>query len=193
MSEPIDWLELTRDIRKNKPPAYNAPTALVAIEQIIGEDVLRQAVNYYVALKPECELARQVLWQLRPYSAMQRCYEIFRSDVDIKSRRTAIELLRVIADERALDWMDEFLADPDLGIQNWAMGILDQMLFGGGIRNNEPAMEKVDRLLASTEAHASPTVRAVAARLRADEAQRKAHEDAWDEFYQSKKRKDKEG
>ena len=188
MSEPIDWLALSRSVKQNKPPDHSSPTALVAVEKIIGEDVLRQAVDYYVALKPEYELARRVLWQLRPWSAMQRCYEIFRSDADIESRRTAIELLRVVADERVLDWVDEFLADSDVGIQNWAMGILDQMLFGGDIRNNEPAMEKVEQLLVFAEAHLSPSVRQVAARLRADEAQRKAHEDAWDEFYESKQK-----
>lgn len=71
-------------------------------------------------------------------------------------------------------------------IQQGAINILDQMLFGGGIRYNEPAMEKVERLLASAEAHSNPNVRQGAAGLRTDEAQRKAKEEAWDDFYQSK-------
>ena len=180
MSEPIDWLKLSQNYREREQRSL---TASVAIEQIIGEDVVRQAVDYYVGWKPESELARSVLWQLRPWSAMQRCYEIYRSDAAVEDRRTAIELLRVVADERVLDWITEFLTDPDAGIQNWSMGILDQMLFGGDIRNSETAMEKVEQLLAAAEQHTSPAVRQVAASLRADEATRQAREEAWDEFY----------
>ncbi len=169
MGEPIDWVELSRKIAQSKL----SPIAFVALEQIIGEDVIREAVDYYVAWKQERDLVRSILWAIRPWSAMQRCYEIIRSSDDREDRRAAVELLRVAADERALDWIDEFLADPDDWIQQGAVNILDQMLFGGGIRYNEPAMEKVDRLLASAETHPNPNVRQGAASLRAQEDQRK--------------------
>ncbi len=186
MSEPIDWIELSRKIGQDKSVIYGSYHATLAIEQIIGEDVIRQAVDYYVAWKPERELVYHVLWRLRPWSAMQRCYEIIHLSADREDRRAAVGLLSVVGDERVLDWIDEFLADPDEWIQQGAINILDQMLFGGGIRYNEPAMEKVGRLLAFAEAHASPDVRQGAARLRAGEARREAEEKAWDDFYKSK-------
>ena len=175
MSEPIDWTELSRKIGQNKL----SPIAFAAIEQIVGEGAIREAVDYYVAWKPERELVRKVLWAIHPWSAMQRCYEIFRSDADREDRRAAVELLDVVGDERALDWIDEFLADPDDWIQQGAINILDQMLFGGGIRYNEPAMEKVDRLLASAETHPNPNVRQGAVSLRAQEDRRKRPGGRW--------------
>ena len=42
-------------------------------------------------------------------------------------RRTAVELLRVVADRRALPWVQEFLQDPDPVIQQWGMGLVDQL------------------------------------------------------------------
>ena len=179
MSEPIDWVEISRKIGQNKPPIYSSSNAMLALEQIIGEDVLRQAVSHYVAWKPERELTRQVLWRLRPWSAMQRCYEIYRSDADREDRRAAVELLDVVGDERVLDWIDEFLADPDEWIQQGAVNILDQMLFGGGIRYNEPAMEKVDRLLASAKTHPNFRVRQGIASLLADEERRRRPGGRW--------------
>ena len=179
MSEPIDWIKLSRKIGQDKSIIYGSYYATLAIEQIIGEDIIRQAVDYYVAWKPERELVYHVLWRLRPWSAMQRCYEIVHSDADREDRRAAVGLLSVVGDERALDWIDEFLADPDDWIQQGAINILDQMLFGGGIRYNEPAMEKVDRLLASAETHSNPNVRQGTVSLRAQEDRRKRPGGRW--------------
>lgn len=89
---------------------------MAALELMIGEEAIHQAMDYYVAWKPEAELARNVLWRLRPWSVMQRCYEIYHFSADIEQRGVAIDLLRVVADERALDWIEEFLADPNDGI-----------------------------------------------------------------------------
>ena len=182
MGEPVDWTELSRKVGQNKSPVYTSSTALVAIEQLIGEDVIRQAVDYYVAVKPEAEFVRTILWQLHPWSAMQRCYEIYRFDTNIEYRRGAIELLRVVADARALDWIEEFLADPDPGIQSCGIGVLDQLVFGGGIRNSEAAMEKAEKLLILAEKHEDEYVRKTAASIRASLAMSEANEKLWSEI-----------
>ena len=179
MREPIDWIELSRKIGQDKSIIYSSSFAMLAIEQIIGEDAIRQAVDYYVAYRRESELVYHVLWRLRPWSAIQRCYEIIRSSDDREDRRAAVGLLKVVGDERVLDWIDEFLGDPDDWIQQGAINILDQMLFSGGIRYNEPAMEKVDRLLASAETHPNPNVRQGAVSLRAQEDRRKRPGGRW--------------
>ena len=167
MNEPIDWPLLAQRLAARDSKGYGSDQAMAALELIVGEEAVRQSVDYYVALKPEAELARAVLWRLRPWSAMQRCYEIYHSDADIEYRRTAIELLRVVADERALDWIEEFLADSDNGIQGWGIGVLDQLLWGSGMSQNGNALKKAER-------HHNPHVQSQAAFVRSYLEERKA-------------------
>ena len=152
----INWVELEQQCRTKGFNGYGSTEAMTALEIIVGEDTLRNAVDYYVDLKPVSELTRQVLWQLRPPSAMARCYEIFKSDPDLERRRTAVELLRVVADRRVLPWIEEFWADPDAGIQNWGAGILDQLLWGGGLDAQD---KDAVRLLHQGEEHPNSGVR----------------------------------
>ena len=104
----INWLEMEQKCRAKGFSGSSSTQALTALEIIVGEDTLCDAVDYYVDLRPQNELARKVLWQLRPPSAMIRCYEIFKSDAGLERRRTAVELLRVVADRRVLPWIEEF-------------------------------------------------------------------------------------
>jgi len=176
MAEPIDWLQLNKEYWER---GQRHLSASVAIEQIIGEDVIRQAVDYCVALRPEWELAEGVMRALRPWSAMQRCYEIYHSRADIEVRRTAVGLLSYAGDARALEWIEEFLTDPDPGIQNEAINVLDLLLFGGGIQHDESAMEKTERLLDFASRHPNLYVRQGATALLAQEARRKRPGGRW--------------
>jgi hypothetical protein len=135
--------------------------ARIAIEQVLGQDEMRAAVDFYVAGRRGSELARSVLWLLRPGSAMQRCREISTESTDPEERRTAVELLRVVADDRALPWISTYLDDEDEGVQTWGVGILDQLLFSGLI--DEQAAED---LLRRAEDHANPRVRERAQEIR---------------------------
>ena len=120
---------------------------------MIGEDTLRASVDYYIEHRPGSELARLVLWRLRPWSAMSRCWEVFKGLDEIEARRTAVELLRVVADRRALPWISEFLEDTDALIQTWGVGVLDQLLWSELIGQEEA--EAVLR----TEQHSNESVR----------------------------------
>ena len=115
-NEPIDWPLLAQRLAARGYEGHGSTQAMAVLELMIGEEAIRQAVDYYVAWKPEAELARNVLWRLRPWSAMQRCDEIYHSSADIAQCRAATDLLRVVADERAPDWIDKFLADQDDGV-----------------------------------------------------------------------------
>ncbi|MEO0853029.1 MAG: hypothetical protein AAFY15_05955 [Cyanobacteria bacterium J06648_11] len=117
-------------------------------------EAVRTSVDYYVSGQPGSELARQVLWQIHPWSAMQRCKEIYDRSDDIHARRSAIELLRVVADARAVFWIEDFLNDPDEDIQNWGAGIVDQLLFSHLV---DP--EELSELLAKMAAHPNERVR----------------------------------
>ena len=163
MKEEIDWKALAVELGAldGKGESGSDHYARQAIEMLLGEDNLRKAVDYYISGEPGSELARSVLWQVRPWSAMKYCYNICKSDEDIETKRFAIELLRVVADERALEWINEFLEDKDAGIQMWGAGVLDQLMCSRLVE-----AEEVEHLLLKMEAHANVGVREQAKRIR---------------------------
>jgi hypothetical protein len=79
---------------------------------------------------------------------MSYCYEIFKSDPSIERRRGAVELLRVVADRRALPWIAEFLENDDGLIQCWGVGVLDQLLWSRLIEpeDGEELLQTAERL-----------------------------------------------
>lgn len=126
MKEEIDWKALALRLGTLKPgePGESGGSryAQQAVGLLLGGDNLRKAVDHYVSGEPGFELARSVLWLIRPWSAAERCYELYRSEKEVETRRMAVVLLRDVADERALSWVDEFLEDEDAGIQGWGAG-----------------------------------------------------------------------
>ena len=129
----VDWHTLAQKLGTFRDGGESGGEDLgrQSLELIVGVDVLRSAVDYYIAGNPGSELARSVLALLKPSSAMERCLEIARSDADVESRRSAVELLRVVADGRGIDWAAEFLRDQDDGVQVWGAGMVDQLLWSG--------------------------------------------------------------
>jgi hypothetical protein len=160
-STPIDWSALAEQLRSVRTDGGDVRTeigsatlARAAVEQLIDPKRLATAVDHYVAMRPGFELARAILWLVHSWEAMRRCREIFASDFDLQRRRGAIELLRVVADRRALPWIEEFLADPDAEIQAWGIGIVDQL-----IRSNLADPEDCKSLLTLASRHENPRVR----------------------------------
>ncbi|QDT28219.1 hypothetical protein Enr10x_35590 [Gimesia panareensis] len=127
----IDWTAIARKLGtlQENGESGGSKTAREAVAMIIGSSNLRAAVDYYVSHKKGSELVRHVLWLLHPWCAMERCYEIYQNEKDHDARVDAIELLRVVADRRALPWIKGLLEDPDEGIQCWSAGIVDQLLW----------------------------------------------------------------
>lgn len=156
MNTPIDWEQIAKSIGIENRQGAGSDDAKKALEQIIGINALRSAVDYYVTCQPYSELVRHVLWFLHPESAMNRCYEIYKTSDNIEHRRSAVELLRVVSDYRGVKWVREFLDDPDRDIQNWGVGMLRQLLLGGGL---DPEHESVPELLAYCKTHKNDHVR----------------------------------
>jgi hypothetical protein len=129
----VDWHALAQKLGTLREGGESGGTDLgrQALEVIVGVEALRSAVDYYIAGSPGSELARSVLSLLKPSSAMERCLEIARGEADAESRRSAVELLRMVADERGIGWAAEFLRDEDEGVQVWGAGIVDQLLWSG--------------------------------------------------------------
>jgi hypothetical protein len=163
LSVKIDWEELASrlGLLTADGESSGSDQARRALELILGEDALRASVDYYLAHRRGSELARSVLWQLHPWSAMSYCYEIFKGPHAIETRRTAVELVRVVADHRALPWISEFLADKDADIQVCGVGVLDQLSWSGLIQP-----EAAEELLRTAEQHENEAVREVAEFIR---------------------------
>lgn len=128
----IDWNDLAEKLQNEN--GSSTWLACDAIELIIGHDNIKKAVDYYIdGIGTESsELIRGVLWQIHSKVALHYCYEIFQNSSDLNRRIAAVELMRVLADTQkcseVLDWIPQFLADPDPTIQNWGIGVLDQLV-----------------------------------------------------------------
>ncbi len=152
-----NWEQLARDlgaIGENGNESSSSTQALRAIELLLGEDALREAVHYYIQRRPGRELLRSVLWQLHPWSAMDECYRVFRDAPSLSCKESAVELLRVVADERALPWVKEFLAHEDPRIQTWGIGVVDQLFYSELCH-----AEDIQELLETALKHENPWVR----------------------------------
>jgi hypothetical protein len=168
----IDWRLLAQQVGSIKQNSNSvigstqigsSELAKQAIEHLLGEENLRSAVDYYISQQPGSELVRNILWQLHPCSAMQYCYDLYKSPVEsIDIRRSAVELLRVVADYRVLPWIYEFLEDDDSSIQAWGVGVLDQLLFSNLVHAEDV---RVEELLRKIIEHPSAQVRQTAETL----------------------------
>jgi len=165
----IDWTRLAQAVGAltEQGERGSSELARLALVHLLGEQAIRDAVDHYIAAEPGFELVRSVLWLLRPWSAMCYCHALYQDAQDLEVRRSAVELLRVVADARALPWVEAFLADEDQAIQCWGFGVVDTLLFQDLI---EP--EAAETFLVRAEVHANPGVREQAAAVRATLARR---------------------
>jgi hypothetical protein len=172
MEDTIDWKALAVRLGTLSEGGESGGSnyAREAIELLLGEGNLRASVDYYISGGPGSELARSVLWLIRPWSAMSYCYEIYKSDGDLETRRMAVELLRVVADGRALGWVAEFLEDGDSSIQSWGVEMLEQLISSGSVE-----IEDAEQLLLKAETHPNVHVRERAEIIRENLKRAEAH------------------
>lgn len=111
--------------------------ATQALTQIVGDEALRDAVDYYVSRQPGSEMAKSVLQLLKPPSAMDRCHEIFLASEDDDDVSLAINLLQYVADPRVLGRIPLYLASDNDGARYWGVGIIDQLVSFGGVELEE--------------------------------------------------------
>jgi hypothetical protein len=114
MTDPeIDWTALARELGTisetehgwNESGGHDVGQR--AIVRMLGPHVAMSAVRAYVDGERGCELARSVLLVLRAPEAADDAWRIFRESTCDDERERAIELLRALADPRALPWYDE--------------------------------------------------------------------------------------
>lgn len=127
----VEWGKLATEIGSIN--MYGSQLSLDAIEKLLGEDFFAQAVDYCISLEEGWCLPEGVLKILRPLG-MKHCYHIYKTSSDIEEKRGAAWLLKYISDRKVLEYIPEFLADPDEQIQFAVIQILDQMLFYNAIK-----------------------------------------------------------
>jgi HEAT repeat protein len=154
----IDWQALAQRLDKLNQygGSVDKDSERRAIEMSLGENDLQTAVDYCVSDKSSSETARLVLQQLHPWPAMQRCYQLFLEG-DSETRRSAVELLQIIADQRALPWISEFLEDTDPLVQYLGAEILDQLVWSGSVKDKD-----CSDLIEKIREHPNAEVRAMA-------------------------------
>jgi hypothetical protein len=164
--EPIDWCQLGRDVRLKHgwdvdDESFGTEEARAALCELIGDDAMRAAVDYYVDALPAGELARCALMILRPAAAVERCLEIYRGDPDPRRRVLALEALRWTADSDVLPVLHELYRDPDPAVQRAGVALLDQLLWTGSVFPDQGEL-----FLRLAEEHANPYLPEAAAMIR---------------------------
>jgi HEAT repeat protein len=132
------------------------------VAEILGEEVLKSAVDHYVGHRRGSGIALSVLHLLRPRVAVQRCLEIYDGQDAIALRRSAVELLRYIGDWRQLEAIKRFLADPDAEIQAWGASFLKRLILQESVSASD-----AEEYLQICDQHENPQVRHAALRARA--------------------------
>lgn len=168
----IDWEAVARQVGGLEPDGREriagTPGGQRALEIIIGEDNLRETVDYWVSQKPGCFTAEMVLKITHSKVAMERCYEIYKG-ANAENANSAVFLLACFADEEALPWIHEFLSDGRTGIRWNGLMVLSQILYSP-ISDAGAAIAK--ELLDQADSYLDPRLRERVPRVRAHLARR---------------------
>jgi hypothetical protein len=166
----IEWEAIAKQVgdRTNEGIGVGTDTGRRALEMIIGEENIREAVDYFLSDRPGCFTAEMVLKIISPKSAMNRCYEIYKTTQDHERANNAVFLLGSFADAQALPWIAEFLADTrstdSRPIIRWnGLRVLSTIL-AGGLSDADTAV--VRDLLSKAELDSDPETRERAKKIR---------------------------
>jgi hypothetical protein len=115
----IDWEALAKQVGDitSDGERWGTPSGRRALEILLGEENLRGTVDYWVSQKPGCFTAEMVLNIIRSKVAMERCYEIYKTEHGTEKAAGAVFLLASIAEAEALPWVREFLEDHNRNIR----------------------------------------------------------------------------
>ncbi len=122
----IDWNAIAQQVGDN----YDTSAGRRALEIIVGEGNVRDAVDYWISQERGCFAAESVLSVMRPKVAMDRCYEIYKAKPDSEDAIRAVFLLASFADDAALSWVRQFLDDRNRGIRRNGLAVLRTILCG---------------------------------------------------------------
>lgn len=156
----IDWTGLAREVGSLQETDERGGTffAELALESILGEENIRNAVNHILEFRPGSELAMNVLRHITSLKAIEMAYLAYKTSEGERAAQ-AVWLIKHIAHPQSQAWIREFLLDDNVAV--WGIGLLDQLLWSWRI---EP--ETVEDLLVMAENHQIENVREQAAFIR---------------------------
>lgn len=157
--ERIDWATLANKVGAEEGRG-GSELAQQALESVLGEDNIANAVEVILDWQPGCEIARSVLRSIHSLRATEIAYEKYKVG-NAEQAVLAVALIQHIHHPRALDWIEEFLND-DI-VAAWGASILDQLIWSKVVKWDDP---RVVRLLDLVESHEDSTVRNKAAFIR---------------------------
>lgn len=139
----IDWAAIARQVGDitSAGETYSTETGRRALEIILGEDNIRDAVDYWLTQKPGCFTAEMVLNIIRSNIAMERCYEIYSTEADTERANGAVFLLASFAESQALPWVREFLQSQNQSIR-WNGLMVLRTILGGPLGDEADATAK---------------------------------------------------
>lgn len=163
----INWKELAKQVGDLNPDGgvkgSGTESGRRALEILIGEEDLRDAVDHFISLEPGAFTAEMVLNIIQSEIAMNRCYEIYKTEPDTYRACSAVFLLGSMADYRALSWVREFLEDSSELVRLNGLRVLQSILYCPlGDADIATAKELIDR----AETDSEPTVRERATQIR---------------------------
>jgi HEAT repeats len=161
----IDWKAIAKQLDNGNGDTYSTPIGRRALEIIVGEENIRDAVDHWISQEPGCFAAESVLSIMRPKLAMDRCYEIYKTRPDSEDAIRAVFLLTSFADDAALPWIREFLDDGNRGIRWNGLMVLRTILDGP---LEDAAFATGMQLLNKAEQDSDPEVRERALQIRSE-------------------------
>jgi hypothetical protein len=163
----IDWKYLASQVGGLEPDGTERITGTDggrrAIELLLGEENIRDAVDCWADERVGAFTAEIVLKIIRSTVAMERCYEIYKSESNTRRAGASVFLLAEMADSRVLPWLPELLRDSSFSIRSCGLSAL-QMILSGPL--NDEGIEAAKKLLAHAEKDADERLRERAAEIR---------------------------
>lgn len=140
-----NWYEVALavgSIKEGDPNSESGSTryAEEALEKILGDEWIKDTVEYAISFQPGANLAMNCLRHIHSEAACIYAYEVYSSS-DGERANTAVWLIKHLANRISFQWVDEFLDDPN--VAGWGLGVLDQLLWCEVIEYDE----QVEKLL----------------------------------------------
>jgi|SRR5271168_435664 len=136
-----------------------------ALEILLGEENLRDAVDYFISLEPGWDTAEMVMKIIRSKIAMAHCLEIYKSEPGTERACSAIFVLGSFADRTALPWVGDFLGDSNVAVRLNGLRVLQNILYDFSTLSDEQ-LSTAKELLKRTESDPDPAVQERAAEIR---------------------------
>ena len=114
-----------------------------ALEEILGDEWIEDAVEHAISGDPGSEIAMNCLRYIESIRAAKYAYKVYKESSIYDERSMAVWLIMHLRVKESFDWIEEFLNDES--VIDWGIGLLDQLLWCE-IIDNEQEQERIDSL-----------------------------------------------